>query len=597
MAPSVIIRPPLCQSLDNSHKTPPPDNQFNDMLISRSDFPPGFKFGVATSAYQVEGAALADGRGMSIWDSFSHIPGNIYDASNGDVACDQYHKYKSDIQLMVDLGVDTYRFSLSWSRILPAGAGKINQEGVSYYNKLINDLLQNGIEPYVTLYHWDMPQALENDPDVKGWRTRAIVQYFAYYAETCFGLFGDRVKNWTTLNETQSFAYEGYGNGTQAPGRCSAICGAVKNFYVGDSSTEPYLCTHHALLSHAAAVKIYKSKYQAEQRGRIGITVNSRWYEPYTDTKEDAGAAQRCIEFELGWLLDPILLGDYPKSMKAGAGSRLPVFSEEERVDLVGSLDFVGYNYYTAYYAKNTPPVEPAKRWYSTDRLAVQEYAGVDGQWIGEPYGPVALRWIYNCPWALPKMLQWMEDRYGKEQFQRTPILITENGTMDMEIGIPIDEALNDSWRVRYMRDTLVHLAAALRKNKYNVEGYFAWSLLDNFEWHSGLACRFGLHYVDYTDKELKRYPKTSALWYRSLILQQHEEEPCSKPADTISTAYKTRIKSNRSCSLMTGSLILLDQTFASIIRLLTLLTHKEPDPRLTYTTPLLKSKGKPPPK
>lgn len=525
--------------------------------LNRLQFPASFKFGVATAAYQIEGAALMQGRGMSIWDSFSHFPGNIFDGSTGDVACDHYHQYEIDVQLMVDLGIDVYRFSLSWSRILPGGTREINQQGVAFYNKLINTLLQNGIEPYVTLYHWDMPQALENDPAIKGWRTKNIVKPFAYYAETCFKLFGDRVKNWITLNEIQSFSHEGYGDGSKAPGRCSPVCGKVKNNYVGDSSTEPYLCTHHALLSHAAAVKVYKSKYQAEQRGRIGITANGKWYEPYTPTEEDIGAAQRCIEFELGWQLDPIFFGDYPESMRSGAGSRLPVFSDEEKIDLVGSLDFVGYNYYTAYYGKNAPPAEPDNRWYSTDRLATTEYAGPDGTWIGEPYGPEALRWIYNCPWALPKMLQWMEDRYGKEQFLKTPILITENGTMDMDINLRLEDALNDSSRIRYLNDTLSHLANAISMKNYNVQAYFVWSLIDNYEWSSGLACRFGLHYVDYQKNNI-RYPKASALWYHKFLKghESHDHFASYSPLeeDTQQT-FKHSKRNRRGClSLLEGS-------------------------------------------
>eukprot|EP00250_Pteridium_aquilinum_P018449 c24090_g2_i1 orf=250-1857(-) len=489
--------------------------------LHRTDFHPGFVFGVSTSAYQIEGAALTDGRSMSIWDSFSHFPGNIYDGSTGDVACDHYHRYKKDIQLMVDLGLDAYRFSISWSRICPDSTGAVNPAGVAFYNDLINNLVHQGIEPYVTLYHWDLPQHLENDPQINGWRTKEIVKHFAFFAETCFKLFGDRVKNWITFNQLSTVAYFSYGKGTEAPGRCSAISGTKKNIYIGNSSTEPYLVAHNALLSHAAAVKIYKERFQPEQRGRIGITVNSKWYEPYSNKKEDYGASQRCIEFELSWILDPVIFGDYPTSMKKLVEHRLPAFTEDESKELKGSLDFVGLNYYTAYYVQNAEAeLDPNLRWYETDRQATIKYTGPDGELIGEATGPPDIGWIYNCPWGLPKVLGWMEARYGREQFQAHPIIITENGCMDLELNVSRKEALNDVRRINYLNGTLEHLSNAIKNYGYNVQGFFVWSLLDNFEWESGLICRFGLHYVDYQN-DLKRYPKASAKWYRQLLSKE----------------------------------------------------------------------------
>eukprot|EP00249_Psilotum_nudum_P014343 c24776_g1_i3 orf=237-1610(-) len=432
--------------------------------LGRRDFPSGFTFGVSTSAYQIEGAVSEGGRGMTIWDSFSHVQGNIYDGSTGDTACDHYHKYKGDVQLMADLGIDAYRFSIAWARIFPDGMGLLNHEGVSFYNKLINDLLQNGIEPYVTLYHWDMPQVLENDPNIRGWLTKQIVKHFAYYAETCFKLFGDRVKNWITFNEIRSFAYDGYGTGKQAPGRCSIASQSKRKIKVGDSSREPYIVAHNALLSHARAAKIYKTSYQEEQKGRIGLAVDCKWYEPYTCTKEDNYAAQRCIEFQLGWLLDPVFFGDYPQSMRNGAKSRLPHFTEEERNDLNGSLDFIGLSFYTAYYAQHAgEELNPDYMWYATDQMAIVKYESPDGKQIGELLGPNDIGWIYNCPWALPKMLKWIEDRYGKEKMRRTPIIITENGTMDVELNLPISKALNDLKRIEYIRGTLQHLCNAIK--------------------------------------------------------------------------------------------------------------------------------------
>ncbi|KAI5060344.1 hypothetical protein GOP47_0024764 [Adiantum capillus-veneris] len=443
---------------------------------------------------------------------------NIYDGSTGDIACDHYHQYKQDIQLMAKLGVDAYRFSISWSRICPDIGGAVNQAGVAFYNDVINSLVYHGIEPYVTLYHWDLPQHLENDPEVKGWRTKKIVRHFCHFAETCFKLFGDRVKNWITFNQLSTLAYYGYGKGTNAPGRCSEICGSKKSIFYGDSSSEPYVVAHNALLCHAAAVKIYREFFQPEQRGRIGISVNSKWYEPFSNKEEDYGAAHRCIEYELSWILDPILFGDYPSSMKTSVRTRLPVFTEDESKELKGSLDFIGLNYYTAYYVQNAPEeLTPNLRWYETDRQATVGYIGPDGQLIGEAMGPPDIGWIYNCPWGLPKLLGWMENRYGKQELQAHPIIITENGCMDRELRVSVKKALNDVKRVNFLSSSLEHLSNAIRNYGYNVQGFFVWSLLDNFEWESGLVCRFGLHYVDYKNGH-KRYPKASAKWYRQFL-------------------------------------------------------------------------------
>ncbi|KAI5073824.1 hypothetical protein GOP47_0011837 [Adiantum capillus-veneris] len=489
--------------------------------LSRDDFPANFVFGVATSAYQVEGAVLTDGRSMSIWDSFSHIPGNIYDGSTGDVACDHYHRYKSDTQLMVDLGIDAYRLSISWSRIFPDTTGAVNQAGVSFYNKVINDLVHKGIKPYLTLYHWDMPQHLENDPEVMGWRTKRIITHFVHFAETCFKLFGDRVKNWITINEIWSIAVDGYGFGTDAPGRCSAVSGTKKKVYTGDSATEPYIVAHNALLSHAAAVKVYREKFQPEQKGRIGMVANSKWYEPFSEQKEDIHAAERCLEFELAWILDPILMGDYPASMRRFVASRLPCLTEAESKELKGSVDFVGLNYYTANYAQNIKEeVNPSSRWYSTDRQAKLGCVGADGELIGETMGPADIGWIYNCPWGLPKLLGWMEARYGKREFEAHPIIIAENGCMDLELDLSLKKALHDEMRVKYLNGTLQHLSNAIKDYGYDVQGFFLWSLLDNFEWSSGLVCRFGLYYVDH-QRGNRRYPKLSARWYQQLLSRE----------------------------------------------------------------------------
>ncbi|KAJ1389836.1 Glycosyl hydrolases family 1, N-terminal conserved site [Sesbania bispinosa] len=312
--------------------------------INRQSFPKGFVFGTASSAFQYEGAVKEDGRGPSVWDTFSHSPGKIVDRSNADVAVDQYHRYEEDIQLMKDMGMDAYRFSISWSRIFSNGSGEINQAGIDHYNKLINALLAKGIEPYVTLYHWDLPQALEDK--YKGWLSPLIIKDFATYAETCFQKFGDRVKHWITFNEPHTFAMMGYDLGLEAPGRCSILLHQLcRN---GNSATEPYIVAHNVLLSHAMVADIYRKKYKG---GFIGISLDVIWFESATNTTEDIEATQRALDFQLGWFLDPLVFGDYPNSMKTRVGSRLPKFSKSQASLLKGSLDFVGINHYTTFYA------------------------------------------------------------------------------------------------------------------------------------------------------------------------------------------------------------------------------------------------------
>ncbi|GFQ08591.1 beta-glucosidase 34 [Phtheirospermum japonicum] len=249
--------------------------------ISRASFPEGFVFGTASSAYQYEGAVKEDGRGPTIWDKFAHSFGKVVDFSNADVANNQYHLYPEDVQLMKDMGMDAYRFSISWSRIYPNGTGEINQAGFDHYNNLINALLAQGIEPYVTLFHWDLPQSLEDR--YTGWLSPQSINDFATYAETCFKEFGDRVKHWITFNEPHTVSVQGYDVGLQAPGRCSILLRLFCR--AGNSATEPYIVAHNLLLSHATVVDIYKKKYKPKQRGSIGISLDSFWYEPATNSQ------------------------------------------------------------------------------------------------------------------------------------------------------------------------------------------------------------------------------------------------------------------------------------------------------------------------
>ncbi|CAL8999754.1 unnamed protein product [Prunus brigantina] len=471
---------------------------------------PGFTFGAATAAYQLEGAANIDGRGPSVWDNFTHEhPEKITDGSNGDVAIDQYHRYKEDVAIMKDMGLDAYRFSISWSRLLPNGklSGGINKKGIEYYNNLTNELLRNGIEPLVTLFHWDVPQALVDE--YGGLLSPRIVDDFKAYADLCYKEFGDRVKHWTTLNEPYTISNHGYTIGIHAPGRCSDWYNP--NCLGGDSGTEPYLVTHNLLLAHAAAVKLYREKYQqACQNGFIGITIVSHWFEPASESQQDKDAAFQALDFMYGWFMDPLTRGDYPQTMRSILGARLPNFTEEQSKSLSGSYDYIGVNYYSARYASaypkdysvTTPPS------YLTD-----VHVNVTTDLNGVPIGPrAASDWLYVYPKGLYDLVL-----YTKEKYNDPIMYITENG-MD-EFNNPklsLEQALDDANRIDYYYRHLCYLQAAIKEGA-NVQGYFAWSLLDNFEWSEGYTVRFGINYIDY-DNGLERHSKLSTHWFKSFL-------------------------------------------------------------------------------
>ncbi|KAJ0969345.1 hypothetical protein J5N97_022222 [Dioscorea zingiberensis] len=467
--------------------------------VSRRDFPDGFVFGVATSAYQVEGARNEGGRGDSIWDIFCETKGNIKDGKNGDVAVDQYHRYKEDVELMSKLGFGAYRFSISWSRIFPDGLGtKINEDGIAYYNNLINFMLEKGIQPYVTLYHWDLPQNL--DDSIGGWLSEKIAEYFAIYAEACFANFGDRVKHWMTINEPLQTTLNGYGYGLFAPGRCK------------NSTVEPYLAAHHQLLAHAAAVALYRKKYKAIQNGQIGLVVDCEWAEAFSDKLQDNSAAQRRLDFHLGWFLDPIFFGDYPASMRERLGDRLPKFSDADRELIKDSVDFLGLNHYTSRFISHASDKGNLHFYKIQDMERRDKTEG--GEIIGDK---AASEWLYIVPWGIRKTLNYIATRYGN-----LPIYVTENGMDDEDSETEsIKEFLDDKKRVGYFKGYLSAVSQAIRDG-VDVRGYFAWSFLDNFEWNQGYTKRFGIVYVDYKNG-LTRHPKSSALWF-SRFLKGEEE-------------------------------------------------------------------------
>jgi len=458
-------------------------------------------WGLATAAYQIEGSHNVDGRLDSIWDEFCRVPGKIADGSSSDVATDSYRLFKEDVQLMKSYGIKSYRFSISWSRVIPKGGrdDPINQKGLDFYSGLVDELLANGIEPFVTLYHWDLPAELHHR--YKGWlNLDEISRDYENYARVVFGAIGDRVKYWLTFNEPVVITTLGYSIGVFAPGRSSDRSRCEE----GDSSTEPWIVGHSILISHSLAVKAYREEFKAKSpggKGIIGITLNGDWGEPWDSSNENKAAAQRSLEFWIGWYADPVYLtGDYPASMKAQLGDRLPSFTKEQSALLKGSSDFYGMNTYTTNLVKQLPG-EPA----------LDDFRGnVEFTFTGPNGNPPNLGyqaesfWLQSVPWGFRKLLNWIHDRY------HYPIYVTENGiSVKGENSLSVEDAINDTPRVEYFKGYLNAMLQAVTEDKVDVRGYFGWSLLDNFEWASGFQERFGVTHVDY--KTQKRTPKASA--------------------------------------------------------------------------------------
>ncbi|XP_060578197.1 lactase/phlorizin hydrolase-like [Ruditapes philippinarum] len=469
----------------------PQENEF-----MYENFPDKFAWSAATAAYQVEGGWNEGGRGMSIWDTFSHTPGKVDNNDTGDVACYSYKYYEKDVKLLQGLGVTHYRFSVSWPRIFPKGYGEINHEGLDYYNNLIDALIDAGITPMITLYHWDLPQALE---DYGGWRNETTADHFAAYADVCFDAFGDRVKFWITLNEPWVVSLLGHEYGAMAPG-------------LRTKGTLIYQVSRTLILAHAKAYRIYDAKFRPTQHGQVGITMNCDWWVPKNPfDPDDRNAAERGLQFHLGWFAHPIFInGDYPDIMKEQINrrskvqglneSRLPPFSEEEKRLVKGSFDFFGLNMYTSVMVSHKTCDENDTS-YECDQELMEEK---DPNWLGS-----GSDWLKVTPIGIRKLLNWIKNEYGN-----VPLYITENGISDR------NGSLEDQHRIFYYKNYINNVLKAIKLDGCNVKGYTAWSLMDNFEWARGYTERFGLHYVDFTDPERTRTPKASAVWYRNLINQ-----------------------------------------------------------------------------
>jgi beta-galactosidase len=461
-----------------------------DAVGEKLSFPEGFLWGCATASYQIEGSAATDGRTPSIWDTFSAIEGKVVNGDTGATACDHYVRFKEDVALIRSLGIPSYRLSISWSRLLPNGRGEVNAKAVAFYNALIDELVAASIEPLATLYHWDLPQCLEDE--YGGWLSPKIADDFDEYAAVCFSLFGDRVKRWITLNEPWCSAALGYANGEHAPGRSAA------------PATEPYLAGHHLLLAHGRAYRRYHRAFESTQKGTIGITLNCDWREPATRSAADEAAAKRAINWSLDWFAEPIYgSGDYPKSMRERCGERLPPLSDADKDMLRGSADFFGLNHYSTKFASGTSlGDEPAtlSMWGSEQSggyFADQEVKEISHpNWLKTDMG-----WDV-VPWGLHHLLLYIQRTYDP----KGGILITENGCAVKEESE--EDAVSDGFRVQFYSTYLSQVHRAIQDHA-DVRGYFAWSLMDNFEWGLGYTKRFGIVRVDYATQ--KRTPKASA--------------------------------------------------------------------------------------
>ena len=440
--------------------------------MTTTGFPENFLWGAATSAYQIEGSPLADGAGPSNWHRFAHTPGRTHEGETGDVACDHYRRYREDVELMKWLGLGAYRFSLSWSRILPEGTGRTNPKGLDFYARLIDLLLGRGIQPLVTLYHWDLPAALD---DRGGWLNPDIVHWFADYAETAFRAFGDRVPMWTTLNEPWVVADAGYLHGVHAPGHRSVA--------------ETPVVAHHLLCAHGAAVRVYRTGWKQ----RIGLVVNLEPKYLGSEAPEDLAAVERADAYMNRQYLDPVLLGRYPEALSEIFGAAWPAFPARDLELIHQPIDFLGINYYTRSVVRNDPDSPPVRA--SAVRQAGSSYT--------------ATGWEVHPP-GLTRVLKWVKERYGD-----LPLYVTENGAAFDDPPRVVGARIEDPARVHYYREHLLAAREAIRRG-VDLRGYFAWSLLDNYEWTQGYSKRFGLVHVDFQTQ--RRTPKASAHYYRDVI-------------------------------------------------------------------------------
>ena len=448
------------------------------MPIDTSSFGHDFVWGAATASYQIEGAAHEDGRGESVWDRFCATPGKVRNGDSGEVACDFYHRYRDDIALMRELGLDAFRFSIAWPRVMPDGRGPVNAAGLDFYDRLVDELLAHGIEPFATLFHWDTPQAIE---DAGGWPARATAEAFAEYAEAVAGRLGDRVRHWITHNEPWVHAWIGHSWGEHAPGRTSEI--------------DAVAAAHHLLLSHGWAVQAIRA---ASPEAEVGITLNLAQAYPASDSPDDEAAALRVDGEGNRWFLDPIFRGAYPGDLLERNAIVARYLREGDLEAISEPLDFLGVNNYF--------------------RFVVG--AGADGprMWRNSDAEHTDMGWeVY--PDGLHDLLVRVARDYAPPA-----IYVTENGAAFGDVRVH-DGHVHDPERTAYLESYIAAVSRAIADGA-PVKGYFVWSLLDNFEWAYGYSKRFGLVYVDYPT--LERVPKDSFHWYRDFLASR---TPAPRPS------------------------------------------------------------------
>ena len=437
-------------------------------------FPKDFLWGAVTSAYQIEGAWNEDGKGESIWDRFVRWPAHVLNGDTGNRACDHYHRYVEDVALIRDLGIPCYGFGVSWTRVLPEGRGAVNEKGLDFYSRLVDELLEAGIQPKTTLFHWDLPQALQ---DLGGWPQRDTTDYFADYARIVFDRLGDRVKMWATHNEPWVAAFLGHGTGVHAPGICDY--------------SQAYQAAHHLLLAHGKAVEIYR---QAGYGGKIGLILNLNGLIPASAREEDRAATQRVHDETHALFLDPVFRGEHPWALFEYIGPHQPKIQDGDLKVIHEPLDYLGLNH------------------YNSDLVSFDLFGGLQKARL-TPYssagwGQTEMGWGIH-PAGLSGEVLHIKERYGNP-----PLYLTENGCAMPDA--PDEKGFVSDWdRIRFIQAHLQALHEAIQAGA-NVKGYFAWTLMDNFEWERGYGPKFGLVRVD--RQTLKRIPKQSAFWYGGVI-------------------------------------------------------------------------------
>ena len=438
-------------------------------------FPDRFLWGCSTAAYQIEGSPVADGAGRSIWHQFSHTPGKILNGDTGDTACDHYNRCGEDIALMQQLGMQAYRFSIAWGRIFPDGFGSINKPGMDFYDRLVDSLLNVNISPMATLYHWDLPQVLDNRG---GWLNPEVIKWFGDYAQSVFERLDDRIEHWVTINEPWVIAECGYLRGTHAPGH--------------NSHYEAAIASQNLMSAHAEAVR----RYRSVGKHKIGLAVNLEPKYPASQDPQDLAAAKRADAYMNRQYLDAALLGCFPAEMEAILGDAWPRQLPDHSGKLDESLDFVGINYYTRAVTRHATESWPLQ----SETVRQRQSTYTDTGW--EVY-----------PQAFTDVLRWVRDRYDNP-----PVYITENGAAFRDPPVAVDNRIDDPLRQDYLRTHIGAVHEAILDG-CDIRGYFAWSLMDNLEWAYGFSKRFGLVHVNY--ETLQRTPKESAKLYKRII-QSH---------------------------------------------------------------------------